>query len=348
VFQKLNPTEATGYLLNTMSLALQKGLPAARIFDQWLLEVLLGAPADGPVRKGAYLALRAVRQLRLALSDPLVTFPLGPCRLCLPLSHELPFYKKRFPGYALNLGRVSFHVSQKYPDLTMIDVGANVGDSAAVVRMFNTHPILCVEGDPGFFRLLAENTRNLPDIELEQTFVGAPGDHIAGIHMQRGNAQVRLGPAPGQASICTLSVALARHPKFANAKLLKLDAEGFDCKIIAAEPEFLKRNKPVLFFEYFPGACETAGHEPFSVFPHLRSLGYITLLIYQNFGEYFMSLSLDQVDSLLDLHHFLVDLQGFCDVVAFHQEDSDVAANIRRSEHAERARKTAERKQITE
>ena len=113
-----------------------------------------------------------------------------------------------------------------------------------------------------------------------------------------------------------------------SAKLLKLDAEGFDCKIIAAEAEFLRCNKPILFFEYFPQSCETAGHQPFAVFPHLRDLGYFTLLIYQNFGKYFMSLSLDQVDSLLDLHDFLVDLQGFCDVVAFHREDLDIAADV--------------------
>ena len=318
---------------------MQKQLPAPHIFDQWLLDVLLNTPSGSAVGKGTYLALRAVRQLRLALSDPVVTFPLGSCRLCLPLSHELPFYKKRFPEYALNLGRVSFHVSQKYPDLTMIDVGANVGDSVAVVRMFSEHPLLCIEGEPRFFELLAENTRNLRDIELEQTFIGAAGDHVTGIDRERGNAQVRLGPGPTQASICTLSEALARHARFAAAKLLKLDAEGFDCKIIASEAEFLRRNKPVLFFEYFPKSCETVGHEPFAVFPQLRDLGYFTLLIYQNFGEYFMSLSLDQVDSLLDLHHFLVDLQGFCDVVAFHREDLDIAADVRRSVRAGRARK---------
>ncbi len=322
-----------------MSLAMQNQPPVSHIFDQWLLDVLLDTPSNSPVGKGTYLALRAVRQLRLALSDPVVIFPLGSCRLCLPLSHELPFYKKRFPEYARNLGRVSFHVSQKYPNLTMIDVGANVGDSVAVVRMFSEHAILCIEGEPRFFKLLAQNTRNLRDLELEQTFIGAAGDHVSGIHREPGNAQVRLGPGPTQASICTLSEVLARHPRFASAKLLKLDAEGFDCKIIAAEAEFLRCNKPVLFFEYFPKSCETAGHQPFAVFPQLRELGYFALLIYQNFGNYFMSLSLDQVDSLLDLHDFLVDLQGFCDVVAFHREDLDIAAAVRGAERAGRARK---------
>jgi hypothetical protein len=37
----------------------------------------------------------------------------------------------------------------KYPNLTMIDVGANVGDSIAIVRV--DVPILCVEGEDHFF-----------------------------------------------------------------------------------------------------------------------------------------------------------------------------------------------------
>jgi len=315
-----------------------KALQPAFILDQWLLNALLNIPLNGPVSRTRYLVLRAIRQWRLLFSDPLVTLSLGEYNLHLPLSHELPFYRKLFPEYALNLGRVSLIVRKKYPDLTMIDVGANVGDSVAIVRMFSDHPILCVEGEPRFFRLLAENTRQLPEIELEQTFLGASGDHVAEIRVKRGNAQVLLGSPPGRANICTLSETLSRHPRFAASKLIKLDAEGFDCKIIAAEPELLRRNKPVLFFEYSPQSCQMAGEERFSVFSLLSKLGYSTLLIYQNVGRYLMTLNLDQVCSLEDLHCFLVDLHGFCDVVAFHKEDEDIAANVRASEYAGRSK----------
>jgi hypothetical protein len=91
----------------------ENGLPAASFFDQWLLSALLRTPDDGFLSSGKYRILRGIRQLRLILSDPIVVFPLGQCRLCLPLSHELPFYKKMFPEYGLNLGKVSFHVRQK-------------------------------------------------------------------------------------------------------------------------------------------------------------------------------------------------------------------------------------------
>ena len=307
--------------------------------DQWLLDAALNTPIDGLGNRARYRLLRGMRRLRLFLSDPAVDLSLGAYNLRLPLSHELPFYRRKFPDYAVNLGKVSYYARQKYPDLTMIDVGANIGDSVAIVRSYSEHPVLCLEGEPHFFQLLKENTRNLPAVEIEQTFIGASGDQVGSIDARLGNAQVLLGPTSGPANICTLSEALARHPRFATAKLLKIDAEGFDCRIIAAETKLLKRNKPILFFEYYPTCSELVGQKAFPVFATLCSLGYSLILIYQNVGRYFMSLTLDQVNALEDLHRFISDQDGFCDVVAFHTEDLDIAANLRAAEYARRVLK---------
>jgi len=306
-------------------------------FDQWLLNALVRRPLNGSMSRCRYKALRGVRRLRLAFTDPEITFAIGESQLRLPLSHELPFYRLLFPQYSENLANICFHAGQKYPGFTMIDVGANVGDSAVVARQRSHHPILCLEGEPRFFQLLAENTRKMGNIECEETFVGAPGDNASGICRERGNATVRLGSCSSELAMCTLSEALKRHPGFANSRLIKLDAEGFDCRIITAEAELLRRCQPVLFFEYYPHACQKAGYEAFTVFPLLLSLGYATLLVYQNCGPYFMSLNLDQLCSLQDLHHFLVSRDGYCDVAAFHNEDRDLAGAIRASEGAGKA-----------
>ena len=308
-------------------------------FDQWLLDSALNTPINGQAHRTRYRLLRGMRRVRLLVSDPAVDFPLGAFNLRLPLSHELPFYRRKFPDYACNLGKVSFHVRRKYPDLTMIDIGANIGDSAAIVHSYSDHPVLCLEGEPRFFKLLKENTSNLPAVEIEQTFIGAPGDHVGSIDVRLGNAQVRLGPTPSQLTICTLTEALARHPRFASAKLLKIDAEGFDCRIIAAETKLLKVSKPILFFEYYPKCSELVGQKAFPVFTTLSSLGYSMILIYQNVGSYLMSLTLDQVDALEDLHRFISIQGGFCDLVAFHTEDLEIALNLRAEEYASRALK---------
>jgi FkbM family methyltransferase len=307
--------------------------------DQWLLDAALNTPLDGLGNRARYRLLRGVRRVRLLVSDPAVNFSLGAYNLRLPLSHELPFYRRHFADYAVNLGKVSFYVRQKYPELTIIDVGANIGDSVAIVRSYGDLPVLCLEGEPGFFQLLKENTVNLSTVEIENTFIGAPGDQVGSIDSRGGNAQVLLGSTPGRASICTLSEALSRHPRFATAKLLKIDAEGFDCRIIASETNLLKKTKPILFFEYYPKCSEMVGQKAFPVFATLSSLDYSMILIYQNLGRYFMSLTLDQLDALQDLHQFISDLDGYCDVVAFHREDLEIAINLRAAEYASRALK---------
>jgi FkbM family methyltransferase len=305
-------------------------------FDQWLLDMALNTPVTGLGNCARYRLFRGLRRLRLLISDPRVTFSLRAYNLRVPLSHELPFYRRHFADYAANLGRVSFYARQKYPDLTMIDVGANIGDSVAIVRSYGDIPVLCLEGEPRFFRLLKENTCNLPTVEIEQIFIGAPGDQISSIDANGGNAQVLLGQTRSRASICTLSEALARHPRFSAAKLLKIDAEGFDCRIIASDANLLKKTKPILFFEYYPKCAELIGQKAFPVFTTLSSLGYSMILIYQNLGRYFISLTLDQQDALQDLHHFISDLGGYFDVAAFHEEDLEIAINIRAAEYANR------------
>jgi FkbM family methyltransferase len=311
----------------------QSRLQQSATFDQWLLTALLSKSLNGPISRVRYRMLRGMRRLRLVFSDPIVDFSIGKSRLRLPLSHELPLYRKLFPEYALNLGRVSSHVARKYPDLRMIDIGANVGDSAAIVRMFSEIPILCIEGEPRFFELLKENTETLPGIEWEQAFVGAEGDYVRTVEVARGNAQIILSKDPGGARMSTLGELLAGHPHFATAKLLKLDAEGFDCKIIAAERERLRSNKPVLFFEYYPWCCQLAGHDAFSTFPLLSEIGYSTLLIYRNTGRYFATLKLNQARALHNVHSGLVKSRGFCDVAAFHDEDEDIAEAIRTAKY---------------
>ena len=45
------------------------------------------------------------------------------------------------------LGRIASSVYAKYPEMVSVDVGANIGDTAAIIRSACPAPIVCVEGD---------------------------------------------------------------------------------------------------------------------------------------------------------------------------------------------------------
>ena len=60
------------------------------------------------------------------------------------------------------LGRLVTLAYGTYPDLAVIDVGANVGDTAAVIKAGADVPVFCIEGDPQIYPILQRNTRRLP------------------------------------------------------------------------------------------------------------------------------------------------------------------------------------------
>ena len=304
------------------------------VIDQWLLDAMIRTPREGLANRVRWKGLSRLRRMRLRSSDPAVEYRLGDVRLQLPLSHDLPLYRRSLPHYSLNLGRIAWQVNEKYRDLTMIDVGANVGDSAAIVRMHCDIPILCIEGEERFFRYLAANAHALRGLEIECAFIGAEGDKPVGVEMERGTARVVLGPeATVGLTMRTLSEVVQRHPRFAAAKLLKIDAEGFDCKIISSESKLLSLTRPILFFEYQPVLSQRAHYDSFLVFSKLLSMGYSRQIVYEATGEYRMEVDLDNNRALEDLHHYYgTTKRGYCDLVAFHADDADVAQAVRTSE----------------
>ena len=61
------------------------------------------------------------------------TYKIGRFELVLPSDHALEMYQTKWKLYDWILGEISRLVFCKYPDATVVDVGANVGDSAALI-----------------------------------------------------------------------------------------------------------------------------------------------------------------------------------------------------------------------
>lgn len=243
------------------------------------------------------------RALLLRRSDPLVRYRIGAIELLLPLSHELPIYRKDHPLYSVSIGRIAAQLGG-----AVVDIGANVGDTAAIVRNATDVPILCVEGDERFFALLERNAARFdPPIELERAFVRGP--ERAAIERARGTA--RLVSGEGDVRTRTLAEILADHPAFAAPRLVKIDTDGFDVPIVLAELELLARLRPVLFFEYDPGL----GAEPV-VFERLSEIGYRRAHVYANTGE--LSGTVEIRDG--------VPIHGeYVDVCTWHESDAEPA-----------------------
>lgn len=241
-----------------------------RIAERVERAILDGDPSTRAGRARLKAAIE-LRRLLVRAGDPLVRHRVGEVELELPLSHELPFYRHDHPEYDRAVGRIARELGGP-----VVDVGANVGDTAAAIRAEADAPILCVEGDERFFALLERNAPRLGDVELEQAFV----ETAATGRVVRAAGTARVEPGDASLPAKPLRRVLAEHPRFASPALLKLDTDGMDVGILEANLDLLERTRPVLFFEYDPHL----GAAP-SIFERLREAGYRTAEWYENTGK---------------------------------------------------------------
>lgn len=208
------------------------------------------------------------------------TYKIGRYELALPDSNQLPNCQQRYKMYDKALGDVANRLWERSPGFTAIDIGADVGDSAALIC--NKHDIrtLCIEGNPGCFPYLDENSRRMKTMQVCKKYVG---------FLPTNN----------------LSVLLKDYPEFADFKLLKIDTEGSDYKIIHSNIEVIKRNLPVIFFEYIVknGADKVSAAEAVS---DLLALGYNYFTVYDNYGNMLINITGDHLARFAELSNYLV------------------------------------------
>src|ERR1700761_3190135 len=71
-------------------------------------------------------------------------------RLAMPWSHRLPDYARLFPSYRQNVVNLAAGLGEIDKPLGVIDIGANIGDSAMQILAKVDARVLCVEGDPAY------------------------------------------------------------------------------------------------------------------------------------------------------------------------------------------------------
>ena len=303
---------------------------------QSLFEAMLNRSAPSNLNKIISAILNKICNLIANISDPLVKFTIEDHELLLPLSHKLPIHLKEHPYYCSNLGRIAKDVKDKYDNLKAIDIGANVGDSVAFLRQKASFPILCVEGDDYFFEILEKNTTFFTEVEIEKAYIGIKNETIdVEIERNNGTAQINTQSETDQKTeIASLASIINKKSFFSDAKMIKIDTDGYDGFIIKGASSFLKSTKPILFFEYDPFHLVNHGDDGISIFNTLNNIGYQKAMIYDNFGKYMLSLNLNDLGMFEELHTYFLGHEGkyYCDICVFPDEDIDLYEKIRKSE----------------
>jgi FkbM family methyltransferase len=272
----------------------------------------------------------------LRYGDPLVTCKIANTRLFIPFSHKLPHYLRYHPQYSANMGRVAALVQKKYPDLTFIDVGANIGDTVALLRKHADFSVLCIEGDAAFFPILEKNLAFFKNVDAVQTYLGDSAGHLnADVVTIGGTAHLKKSTNSNHTvSTVTLTDLLKNKSLFARSKMLKIDTDGFDGKILRGAVDYISQVKPVIFFEYDPDMLAREKDNGVALLNFLKELGYRGVLVYENVGDFMMSMSLESERLIeeLDLYYTGRNSLRYLDLCLFSQEDNDLFESSRASE----------------
>jgi FkbM family methyltransferase len=303
------------------------------MFSTVLIRWLVKTQDRGFLDNLRWALLLRIRGVWVAFHDPAAEFEFGNSYLRLNLSHDLPLIRRSYPLYSDNLGRIARYISEKYELLSVIDIGANIGDSAAVIHQHVRVPILCVEGEPKYLNHLRHNVSKMAPLPvIEESFIAAEEANLS-VVVSAGTARLAPVTADGASKISTRSFEklLAAHPNFAGAKLLKLDTDGMDVVILNSAYEWIVRQKPAIFFEYDPAFQSLHGDGGLLLLNRLSQSGYETAFVYDNTGDFMFSAPLSDGGFWRQFHEYLCGRASkkYVDLCVFHAEDRDVADEAR-------------------
>jgi FkbM family methyltransferase len=213
-------------------------------------------------------------------------------RLTLPRSHMLPVYARVKPSYGQNLVKLAAGLAAHAPvdqrPLRVVDIGANVGDSALQINAATDAHILCIEGDPYWAEFLHRNVDRNAAITVEGVLLLPEASELAASSPVRDHGTthfVQDSGGPAALPSATASALRARNADFERVRLIKSDTDGFDPVLVPAAAQAWADCGPVLFFEFDPELARKAGYEPNDMWGVLTDLGYTRLAIWDNAGD---------------------------------------------------------------
>ncbi|GGO93594.1 hypothetical protein GCM10011584_32660 [Nocardioides phosphati] len=208
-------------------------------------------------------------------------------RMQLPWSHRLPDYTSGESIYGRNLMELAEALAgREDAPLHVLDVGANVGDTALMVLHAADARVLCVEADPDYLPWLHRNVDGDDRVAVVESLLAAETG-TATVQAVRAGGTTRFEEVDeGGSGLSTVSADQLRadHPDFANLRLVKSDTDGYDVVLVPAVARTWSASRPVLFFEYDLELSRLAGNDPLAVWKHLADLGYEDVAVWHGGG----------------------------------------------------------------
>ncbi len=239
---------------------------------------------------------------------------------------------KIYPDLNSQLGRLAAVIFKKYPGMTVIDVGANVGDTIAILKSaVDILPVIGIEGDDVSFSYLERNITQFSNIHVVKTFLGEKTQD-AKVNMDNTGWNNTIIPDAGGAQHISFKslddVITAGGFGNVEIKLLKVDVEGFDTIVLRGATAIIQKNKPVLFFEYNRKSMKMINEEGLPTIMSFYKFGYTKIIFFDHKGNLVLATDLQNSDVITYMHNYISsekNLLAYYDICIFHSNDVELA-----------------------
>lgn len=215
----------------------------------------------------------------------------------MPAEHPLASTLAAFPQYNRPLalaGQAIAEVGEANSPLVVIDVGANIGETIAIIeeRCPGVGRYLCIEADREIAELCRSNHKANDRVHVEQCFIGEKEGAAVWLKDDgRANPSTKLAAqkeAPNCDRLVRLDTIAGQFAgRFGAASLIKIDTEGYDFSVLRSASGLLCQYKPAIYFEWYPRLLSELGELVWSGFEYLESLGYRYYIFFTNRGDYY-------------------------------------------------------------
>ncbi|MBS1753941.1 MAG: FkbM family methyltransferase [Bacteroidetes bacterium] len=258
--------------------------------------------------------------------------------ILMPGSNPQISLYKYYPTSNSQLARLARLVQNKYPDSTMADIGANVGDTIAVIRSQSDIPVIAIEGDAFSYSFLQKNVGQFKDVVILQQFLGEEKKELT-VNIEKDGWNNTLIPNESgtrKLKIITFDNLIAeKNLSNRNLKLIKVDTEGFDTIILRGCKETISKHNPVIYFEYNGENMKAIGEDGISTLLSFKSKGYEFIHIYDCINNLILVTKLDDTETIRQLHEYTrkdKSMIPYFDICLFHKDDVNLSDAFYQSE----------------
>jgi FkbM family methyltransferase len=255
------------------------------------IRLALRKRARRPGRIGALLAGAALKVTPHGTRD--VNVQLWGRQLRLPAYHHLPYIVGNNPLCFMPLVHGAAALTNR--TLTVVDIGANVGDSALLLESHfpGRCKFICVEPNPDWIPYLKLNTAGL-SVEIIPRFLGE-GQRLSVRPREPGSAAAQVSDT-GDPSIPLDEICDGKEIDF-----IKLVTEGFEFPILRSGKRTLSRAKPALIFEWDPALWREQKEEPSDIFAWLAEFSYQDFCFFSDSGIFYCRIKGNQAETIRSL-----------------------------------------------